>query len=105
MSIKIGKNKNLKLSKYLVFEIFSYVYSDYQAIQVIINLGKQGAKLVLKNREILTRITQFANQSSAINFHLSDKLSLKEINIEHLSNVNIFTLSGSYEFTDEIGEK
>ena len=29
MSIKIGKKKNLKISKYLVFEIFSYVYNDY----------------------------------------------------------------------------
>lgn len=54
--ITIGKKKNLKLNKYLVFEIFSYVFNDYQSVQIIMKLGKQGARLVLQNRQLLFHI-------------------------------------------------
>ena len=45
--LRVGKKKNIVLNKYLLFEIFSYFYSDYQAIQIIMRLCKQGAELVM----------------------------------------------------------
>lgn len=38
--ITIGRKRNLKLNKYLLFEIFSYVFNDYQTIQIVMKLGK-----------------------------------------------------------------
>ena len=40
MSLLIGKNKNIAISKYLVFEMFSFVYRDVESVQIILQLGK-----------------------------------------------------------------
>jgi len=81
--LRIGRNRNLKLNKYLVFDIFAFVFTDYTAIQVLLKLGKQGAQIVLRNRDLLNEIFSSAKQKSAMNFKLNDKLTLDMIDVDH----------------------
>ena len=98
MSIRIGKKKNMRMSKYILFEIFSYVYQDYQSIQIIMKMGKEGARLVLKNRELLFKIHELSNQSSAIDFKMNDGLGLDLVDLSHLNSVNFLRLNGPINF-------
>lgn len=99
-ALRIGKNRNLVLSKYLVFEIFSYVYKDFQTIQILLSLGKQGARMVMQNRDLLFRIHRGNNQSSSVVFKMNDKLSLGFVDQVHLHNVNLMKITGGLELTD-----
>ena len=99
--LRIGQKKSIKMNKYLIFEIFSFVFSDYQSIQILIKLGKQGANMVINNKELLFRIHKLSGKSSSMLFKMNDYLMINKIDIEHLKMVDFMRIRGAYAMRDD----
>ena len=63
-------------------------------------LGKQGAKLVIKNREIMFKIHEHSGTSTNMSFKIGNSISLDLIDMEHLKTVGLLRLRGNGEITD-----
>ena len=99
--LRIGRNKSIKMNKYIVLEIFSFVFSDYQSIQILMKLGKQGANMVINNKELLFRIHKLSGKSSSMLFRLNDYLMVDKIDIDHLKMVDFMRIRGAYAMRDD----
>ena len=58
MSLIVGKNKEVRINKFLIFDIFSYVFNDFQTLEVLLKLCKTSKKLVIGNRSLLEKMCE-----------------------------------------------
>ena len=56
MSLVVGKHKNVRINKYLLFEIMAFVFKDFQIFELLIKLCRTSKSLALKNRSVLEKI-------------------------------------------------
>ena len=58
MSIRVGKSKKLIVNKYLLFEILSYVFRDFQIVELLTKMSKTCSSIVKNNMELLDKLCE-----------------------------------------------
>lgn len=67
-------------------------------------MGKQGADLVVRNRELLFGIFKMTKQSSAMDFKLGGEQTLDRVDFDHFNRTSLMRLRGCYETKDGTNE-
>ena len=96
MSIKVGKSKKLVMSKYLLFEIMSYVFRDFQIVELLSRMGKTCKDIVSKNMDLLDNICQRKGQE------FKCPTNLNYVDAVLFTKVKLLRMKGEFQITDNI---
>ena len=57
MSLLVGKSKpRVRINKFLIIDMFSYVFNDFQMFELLLKLSKDSYKIAVNNQELIKRM-------------------------------------------------
>jgi|LauGreDrversion4_2_1035121.scaffolds.fasta_scaffold790991_1 hypothetical protein len=98
MSILIGRGKpqRVRVNKFILFDLLSYVFKDFQIFELLLKLSKTTATLALDNRSLLLRMCN----EHGINFALNEETDINSLSLEFLERVSLLKLCGKLQINE-----
>jgi len=91
MSLVVGKSR-VRISKYIVIELLSFVFKDFQLFELLLKLSRDSFRIAVGNRKLIRTMCQ----ERGIVFSLPPDLALNMVCTGHLSRVGLFRLKGGF---------
>jgi hypothetical protein len=99
MSIQVGRaNPRVRINKFVLFEMLSFVFKDFQMLELLLKLCRASHKIAVDNRALLVRM---CGQRGMV-FSLRDSLSL--VDPDFLERVSLLKFSGSLTLGDSLDD-
>ena len=104
MSILIGRATpyRVRINKFLLFDMLSFVFKDFQILELLLKLSKKTYTLAVNNQDLLRHIC--LEKGMRFSLFAGEQPWLWQANLEYLPRVSLLKVCGHFTMDDGLAD-